>query len=251
MRQFVVREHEIEPVPGLPGRLPDDEKVLWQGSPSWKLIARHVLKTRWIAAYFAIIALWSILSGVSDGETVASMAVSVAIMTVLTLAVFALVSLYAWAVQKTTVYTITNKRVVIRFGVALSMALNLPFKQIETIAYGKLDGAAGNLAFGLKPEQRVSWLMQWPHVRGWRFARAEPSLIGLPDAQKVADLVVMAFSQYTAASSGHARITRRPEAQRGSGRQGQAAARTSRKPSPEARDTAAGPGQDIMSAGRA
>jgi len=211
VRQFVVREHEIEPVPGLPGHLPDDERVLWQGRPSWKLIARHTLKTRWIAAYFALISAWSIGTGLTEGETAAGMAASIVIFSIMAFAVFALASIYAWAVEKTTVYTVTNKRVVIRFGVALSMSLNLPFKQIETIAFGKLNGEAGNLAFALKPDQRVSWLMQWPHVRGWRFARAEPSMIALQDAQKVADLVVLSFSQFTAENSGHARVTRRFE----------------------------------------
>ena len=52
MKQFVTREHELEPVPGLPGTLPDGEQMLWQGRPSARLVARHVLKNRWIAGYF-------------------------------------------------------------------------------------------------------------------------------------------------------------------------------------------------------
>lgn len=207
MRQFVVREHEIEPVSGLPGYLPEGEKMLWQGKPSRRLVARHVLKSRWIAGYFLVLASWSVYSGWSDGEPLAALVVPVVLLAFTAMALFGLISLYAWAVQKTTLYTVTNKRVVIRFGVALSMTLNLPFKQINTIALGQLSGASGNLALQLLPGHRLSWLVQWPHVRGWRFSHVEPSLICLPDVKNVADILVAAFTQYAAANSGHPRVT--------------------------------------------
>ena len=34
-----VHEHEFEPQFGLPERLPDSERLLWQGSPSWRALA--------------------------------------------------------------------------------------------------------------------------------------------------------------------------------------------------------------------
>jgi hypothetical protein len=42
----------------------------------------------------------------------------------------ALLEAFAWGVQKTTLYTITNKRIVMRIGVALSATFNLPFTRI-------------------------------------------------------------------------------------------------------------------------
>lgn len=206
MKQFVTREHEIEPVPGLPGHLPDGEQMVWQGRPSARLVARHVLKNRWIAGYFGLLALWAVAGGLYDGRPVAGIVFSVAVLTALAAIVIGMLELFAWGVEKTTLYTITSKRIVLRFGVAFAITLNLPFRQISALALGDQGGGAGNLAVRLLPGHRLSWLVQWPHVRGWRFSNVEPSLICLPEARPVADLLALAISQYTSAMSGHARL---------------------------------------------
>ncbi|MBR0558353.1 PH domain-containing protein [Ciceribacter sp. L1K23] len=206
MKQFVTREHEIEPVPGLPGELPEGEQILWQGRPSAGLVARHGLKSRWIGAYFLILAVWAAASGLSDGQPIGGIVFSVAVLTMLAAIVLGMIEFFAWAVERTTLYTITNERVVMRFGVALSMSLNLPFNQINAVSLGKLGGKAGTIAIGLRPGQRLSWLVQWPHVRGWRFAAPEPSLICLPDADTVCDILAVAYARYASVHSGHPRL---------------------------------------------
>lgn len=208
MKQFVTREHELEPVPGLPGTLPDGEQMLWQGRPSARLVAGHVLKNRWIAGYFLLLAVWAIIGGFYDGRSLAGIAFSVAILTALAAIVIGMLELFAWGVQKTTLYTITTNRVVLRFGVAFSITLNLPFKQIGALALADQGNRAGNVAIQLLPGHRLSWLVQWPHVRGWRFANVEPSLICLTDAKKAADVLALAISQHASLHSGHARLTR-------------------------------------------
>ncbi|NBN76678.1 PH domain-containing protein [Microvirga tunisiensis] len=207
MKQFVAREHEIEPVPGLPGYLPAGEVQLWQGRPSARLFARHVLKNRWIAAYFAVLIAWGVASGLYDGRPVAGILFSVAVLSTLAALVLGLIEIYAFAVERTTLYTITSRRVVIRFGVAFSMSLNLPYAQVNAVALGGLGGRAGHVALALKPGHRLSWLIQWPHVRGFRLAEPEPSLICLPDARQVAGVLALAITQHAAATSGHARVT--------------------------------------------
>ena len=56
-------EYDHEPIRGLPGDLPAGEEILWQGSPDWRTFARSALYTRYIAGYFAILALFGIASG--------------------------------------------------------------------------------------------------------------------------------------------------------------------------------------------
>lgn len=208
MKQFVAREHEIEPVPGLPGYLPEGEDMLWQGRPSARLVARHVLKNRWIAGYFVLLAAWAVLSGLHDGRPVAGIVFSVAVLTGLAAMVIGLLELFAWAVEKTTLYTITSRRVVIRFGVAFSMTLNLPFRQVNAVSLAEFGGGAGNVAIQLLPGHQVSWLLQWPHVRAWRFSNPEPSLMCLPDARKAADILALAVTQHASVASRHARLAR-------------------------------------------
>lgn len=208
MKQFVAREHEIEPVPGLPGYLPEGEEMLWQGRPSARLVARHVLKNRWIAGYFVLLAAWAVLAGLYDGRPAVGIVFSVAVLTAFAAVVIGLLELFAWAVEKTTLYTITSRRVVIRYGVAFSMTLNLPFKQMNALSLAEFGGGAGSVAIQLLPGHRISWLLQWPHVRAWRFSDPEPSLVCLRDAKKAADILALAITQYASLASGHARIVR-------------------------------------------
>ncbi|MBP7339754.1 photosynthetic complex putative assembly protein PuhB [Niveispirillum sp.] len=206
MKQFVAREHEIEPIPGLPGHLPAGEEILWQGRPSARLVARHVLKSTWIGGYFVVLALWAAAAGVADGQPAGGILFSVAVLIGLAGLALGLLELFAWAVERTTLYTVTSERVVMRFGVALSMTLNLPFSQIDTVALGRLGGRSGTIAMALRKGYRLSWMVQWPHVRGWRFASPEPSLICLPDAEAVAAVLTLAYGQHASARSDHPRL---------------------------------------------
>lgn len=48
-------EYEFEPQFGLPEVLPSNEQVIWQGSPDWRAMARHVFHLRKLAVYFGVI----------------------------------------------------------------------------------------------------------------------------------------------------------------------------------------------------
>jgi hypothetical protein len=205
--QFVTREHEIEPVPGLPGLPPAGEVILWQGRPSAKLLSRHLLKVRWIGGYFLLLGIWAVVSGLHDGREIGGLLFSIAILAALAAVLVGMIELFAWAVEKTTLYTITTERVVMRFGVALSMTLNLPFRKIEAVSTARLDAKGGMIAIAVAPDTRLSWLIQWPHVRGWRFSRPEPSLAYLPDVDKVAGVLSAAFVQFRASHAEQPRIS--------------------------------------------
>jgi hypothetical protein len=205
--QFVTREHEIEPVPGLPGLPPAGEVILWQGRPSAKLLSRHLLKVRWIGGYFLLLAVWAVVSGVHDGREIGGLLFSIAILAALAAVLVGMIELFAWAVEKTTLYTITTERVVMRFGVALSMTLNLPFKKVDAVSTAKLDDKGGMIAIAIAADTRLSWLVQWPHVRGWRFSRPEPCLAYLPDVEKVTGILSAAYTQFRASHANQPRIS--------------------------------------------
>ena len=92
----------------------------------------------------------------------------------------------AYVQARSTVYTLTNKRVAMRIGAALTMTLNLPYVCIGTAKLDLKPSGHGTLAFELIGETRISYLMTWPHVRPWRMARTQPALRCIPDAEKVA-----------------------------------------------------------------
>lgn len=176
-------EYDNEPIRGLPGELPADEHIIWQSAPDWKQMAVTALHIRFSALYFGAIAVWAILRG--------DMNTAVAV-TVLGFVVVALFSLFAWGVSRTCVYTLTNKRVVLRIGVALNKCVNLPLSEIETANLKTLDGGFGNIVLTLKGMPKLGYLMLWPHARSLRFVRPQPMLRAIPDAHNVAAMLFKA-----------------------------------------------------------
>ncbi|MCK0167655.1 PH domain-containing protein [Jannaschia sp. S6380] len=180
-------DFNFEPVRGLPETLPADEHILWQGGPdAWRL-AIEVLWIRWVAGYFAVLAIWRV--GVSSTGLPLGEALLHGVPFVLLGALACLVLLgIARAMARTTVYTLTNKRVAMRIGVALTMTLNLPYTWIGSADADIRPGGSGTLAFDLLGETRFSYLMTWPHVRPWRMGRTRPAFRCIPDAARVARL---------------------------------------------------------------
>ena len=54
-----------EPIRGLPEVPPEGEHILWQGSPNWWALANEALMLRWVAVYFAFLAVWRGAAGFS------------------------------------------------------------------------------------------------------------------------------------------------------------------------------------------
>ncbi|MEJ6403386.1 photosynthetic complex putative assembly protein PuhB [Yoonia sp. 2307UL14-13] len=180
-------DFKFEPVRGLPEALPKDEHILWQGSPDPRRLARDALGLRWVAGYFALLFMWRV------GASAADYPFGEALLHGLPFVVSGLLAcgiLYgiAYVQARSTVYTLTNKRVAMRIGAALTMTLNLPYVCIGTAKLDLKPSGHGTLAFELIGETRLSYLMSWPHVRPWRMARTQPALRCIPDAQTVAQI---------------------------------------------------------------
>lgn len=175
-------EYEDEPIRGLPGYLPEGEEIVWQGAPDWRVLARSAFHTRWIAAYFAALALYGVASGslLGAGITVGA-----------GVACIALLYLLSWAIARTTVYTLTNKRVVLRIGVALNACFNVPLKLVSNAEFRPLDKGHGDIALSIS-SGRIGYALLWPHARPWKLKEPQPMLRALPDAQKVAEMLVKA-----------------------------------------------------------
>lgn len=175
-----------EPVPGLPEALPEGELVLWQGQPRASTFAIHVFHLRFVVAYFVLSLAWRLIAMSSEGATLAAAAGAV-FQTVLTCALavgllFGLASLMA----RSTLYTITSHRVVMRYGVAIRKYINLPFAKITSAAMKPHGKRAGDIAFKLADGAKLGWLHLWPHVRPFRLWGQQPILRAIPEPQTVA-----------------------------------------------------------------
>jgi hypothetical protein len=112
------------------------------------------------------------------------------------MAALAALILLAWLINRSTVYTITNRRVVMRFGVALPMTVNIPFAIVESAALKTRRDGTGDIPLTLTPAQRIAYLHLWPHVRPWQFTRPQPMLRAVPDAARVGAILGDAMSAY-------------------------------------------------------
>jgi hypothetical protein len=191
-------EYDSEPVRGLPERLPAGEQMIWQGAPDAWSLAYRAFHVRKVALYFAAMLAWRIGSSVSDGEPVqAAMLSAVPLLAIAAVAV-AVLALIAWLTARSTVYTITSHRLVMRVGVALPMTINIPFRLVEAASQKLFSDGTGSLPLRLQPPERIAFLALWPHCRPWRLARPEPMLRCVPNAASVAQML----SRALAAASG-------------------------------------------------
>lgn len=178
-----MREHDIEPIRGLPGDLPPGEAILWQGTPDARVFARSALGARWIGGYFALLVGWAMVAGTPLGALIT--------------AGFGLLALglaygFAYLVARSTVYTITNRRVVLRIGVALSKCINLPLVKLTAADLRNLGAGFGDIALSLQGQSMLGYAMLWPHTRPFRFASPQPMLRALPDAAEAAGILAKA-----------------------------------------------------------
>lgn len=180
-------------VDGLPGALPDGEVVLWQGGPSAGALARHALHDRLIAAYFAAAGVAELAVAWSQGWTPAAAAAAFAVIVASAAVVIGLIRVFAILIARTTRYTITSRRVVMRIGIALPVTLNIPFKIVEGAALRTYEGGTGDIPVAIAGWGRIGFLHLWPHARPWRVGRPEPMLRAVPEAGQVAAILARAL----------------------------------------------------------
>lgn len=187
--------------PGLPESLPEGEHILWQQTPDWRPFSRRAFQFDKVAVYFLIVVGWVAISAfVADGWPAAmrslvwSVPPSVGVLLVL--------ALMAWLYARSTIYTITNKRVVIQSGLAVPSSVNLPFTRIDRADLKLHSDGTGDIELAMGGD-RLLYSMLWPNLRLLRVKRPTPMLRALAQPQNAADILgrALAGDQPEAAAS--------------------------------------------------
>ncbi|MBA4041006.1 MAG: photosynthetic complex assembly protein [Sphingobium sp.] len=187
-------EYDSEPIRGLPGLLPPGETILWQGSPDWRVLARTAFHTGSVAVYFAVLAAGALAAGSTLGFAMTLAAGAIGL---------ALLHLLAFGTARSTIYTITNRRIVLRFGMAIPKCINLPLRMIGTLDLRARARGTGDLLMLVTGQQRLGYIALWPHAQGWHFSNPRPMFRAVPDIAKVG----MIAARATQAAQGDGIVT--------------------------------------------
>jgi len=193
-------DHDFEPVPGLPARLPPGETLLWQGAPSAKALAIQAFHVRKVAAYFAVLlAADAINVGLTQGTHAIPAALAPgAGLTVLALAILAALAVFS---ARSCIYSITTRRVVMRYGVVLPMVMNIPFVQVASADLKVRPDGEGDIALRPLGPDRIAYFALWPHARPWKLSRPEPMLRCVPRVEQPAGILSRALSEAARAAA--------------------------------------------------
>ena len=164
-----------------------DEKILWKGRPDFRVLARTAFHTRSVAIYFAALVAFSLAMGNYQ---------SAAIIAGLCVAGLGMLNLLAWLSVRSTLYILTDTRLIMRIGMAIETRINVPLKQIAAANLKMRGKDHGDIAVELKGERLLGYLLMWPHVRPFRFARPEPMLRGIPEPQRIARMLADARAEH-------------------------------------------------------
>ncbi|WP_245804436.1 photosynthetic complex putative assembly protein PuhB [Erythrobacter tepidarius] len=164
-----------------------DEKVLWKGRPDVALLARTAFHARKAGLYMAALAVIGVVLGNTGAALFAAGAGVVLV---------ALLYLLAWLSARSTLYILTDVRLIMRIGMAIETRINLPLKQVKAAHLRPRPRGHGDIALELGGERLLGYVLLWPHVRPWRYAMPQPMLRAVPDAAAVAQMIAQVRAQF-------------------------------------------------------
>jgi len=148
-----------------------DETVLWKGRPALDLLARSAFHTRTAGLYMAGLAVVALAMGNTNAAFVAAGLGAVLV---------ALLYVLAWASARSTLYILTDSRLIMRIGMAFETRINIPLKQVKAAHLRPRAKGYGDIAFELVGERLLGNALLWPHVRPWHYTMPQPMLRAVP-----------------------------------------------------------------------
>ncbi|MEO1731338.1 MAG: photosynthetic complex putative assembly protein PuhB [Pseudomonadota bacterium] len=164
-----------------------NETVLWKGRPGLPVLTRTAFHLGSFAMYMAAMILLALVFGNTDSAIfLAGLALFGAL----------LIQLIAWQCMRSTLYIITDVRLIMRIGMAVETRINIPLKHIRAGHLNMHGRDHGDIAVELAGERLLGYLLLWPHARPLRINRPQPMLRSIPEARKVAEILTEACAKY-------------------------------------------------------
>ena len=194
--------------------LPKGEAILWQGRPDWWRLAISAYRLKWVGAWFLGFAIWKIGATHNDtGSWALGFADAATLLPALGIGV-GLIMLLAFLTARASSFTLTDRRLVMRYGVALPAQLNIPLAHIENAGVKLNSDGSGDIVFTIQKKGRPSYFQLWPFARPWKFGSAEPLLRAMPNASEAARIVADALAVSQGGMRGPVPTSRQADEQR-------------------------------------
>ncbi len=185
----------VEPVHGLPERLPDGEKVLWQGRPSAMALAFNAFRLRWVIGYFVVLTVFRLANLSSTSGTVDQMTSVVTSSLGFGVVSVLLILGLSYAMSRAAVFTITSERVVMRFGAAIRKYVNVPYSKMVGAQLKRKGLRVGDISMQLEGKE-PAYLHLWPFVRPFKYSKPQPMMRGIKDPEEVAQILARAVFEH-------------------------------------------------------
>ncbi|MHB2205761.1 photosynthetic complex putative assembly protein PuhB [Methylobacterium sp. CM6257] len=163
-------------------RLEPGERMLWQGHPEMPALRRHLLKVRWLAAYFAGLLAWKLVLIACVRGAQPPEVFDAAALLVQGTVLMGIVTYFAWVLARSTTYTLTDLRLVICHGIALPATVDIPLRAVRSVAVRIRTDGTGGVALAVQDGAGIGYSKLWPHVQGLSLSCPVPMLRGLRDA---------------------------------------------------------------------
>ena len=170
--------------------LPNGEQLIWQGHPERRALATRAMYLKYIAFYLVVLIAARTGYLIMDDEPVATWSGMLVWQVLASAFVMLLIVGLATVYSRTTRYSLTNERLIIKTGAAITIHINLPLQQITAADLREYSDGTGDITLQVSRAEKLYWLLLWPNVRSWWIRPLRPVLRGLRDAQTVAHLLV-------------------------------------------------------------
>ena len=144
--------------------LPNGEQLIWQGRPERYALATRAMYLKYIAFY--LVALIAARTGylILDGESVATWSGMLAWQLLASAFVILLIVGLAAVYSRTTRYSLTNERLIIKTGAAITIHINLPLQQITAADLREYSDGTGDITLQVSRAEKLYWLLRLRHV---------------------------------------------------------------------------------------
>ena len=182
--------------------LPDGEVLIWQGRPEASTIAIRGMYLWYVVAYLLSLVLFRTGYLIMGDALISEWSALLAWQLLASLFIVGVIVGLSVLYGKTTIYSLTNRRLILRTGVAVPIHVNFPLEQIASADLKVFSDGTGDIALKLENSDKLYWLLLWPNVRSWWVRPLQPLLRGLRDFELAASTLASAAKAESTVSLG-------------------------------------------------